>query len=92
MAARRSIAPFLLLLLISSAWAAGMPPVTNLEQPVSLAGQWKFSPGDDPAWALPGFDDSAWAAVVVPAVYPAGFRGFTGVGWYRLSVQLDKLK
>jgi hypothetical protein len=25
-----------------------------------LNGPWKFHPGDNPAWARPDFDDSAW--------------------------------
>lgn len=25
-----------------------------------LTGPWKFHPGDDPAWASPGFDDAQW--------------------------------
>jgi hypothetical protein len=30
---------------------------------VPLNGPWKFNPGDDPRWADPAFDDSAWEAV-----------------------------
>jgi hypothetical protein len=28
---------------------------------VELTGPWRFHPGDDLAWAQPGYDDSAWA-------------------------------
>jgi hypothetical protein len=28
---------------------------------VALTGPWKFHPGDDMAWAQPGYDDSSWA-------------------------------
>jgi hypothetical protein len=30
---------------------------------VELTGLWKFHPGDDMAWADPGFDDSAWKTI-----------------------------
>ena len=30
---------------------------------VPLVGPWKFSPGDNPAWSQPGFDDSSWSEI-----------------------------
>jgi len=30
---------------------------------VALTGPWRFQPGDNPAWAQPGFDDSQWATL-----------------------------
>jgi len=55
----------------------------------NLAGTWKFQPGDDLAWAAPGFDDSSWSDVTVPGVLQSqGYAGFDGVGWYRIALKL----
>ena len=56
---------------------------------MSLAGQWQFNPGDDVAWAAPTFNASEWQQVTVPARSPEGYSGYSGMGWYRLTVQLD---
>jgi signal transduction histidine kinase/CheY-like chemotaxis protein len=61
----------------------------DLNEPASLAGTWLFSPGDDPAFAQPGYDDSEWQPVAVPARSPEGYPGYSGTGWYRLTVQLS---
>ena len=54
---------------------------------VSLAGQWKFHPGDNPQWADPNFDDSAWKFVKVPlSLQKQGYLNFSGYGWYRLTL------
>ena len=56
---------------------------------VSLAGQWKFHPGDDPRWADPNFADSSWKLVNVPAkLSEQSYPNFSGYGWYR--VELDR--
>src|SRR5436190_2301491 len=51
---------------------------------------WKFHPGDDPAWAKPGFDDSNWEKIDptdelhhLPQVRKAG------IGWFRLTMLVD---
>ncbi|MBV9676756.1 MAG: hypothetical protein JO185_10510, partial [Acidobacteriaceae bacterium] len=57
---------------------------------VSLAGQWKFHPGDDPRWADPNFDDSGWKLVTVPlSLSKQGYSNFSGYGWYRLMLYYD---
>jgi sigma-B regulation protein RsbU (phosphoserine phosphatase) len=57
---------------------------------VSLAGQWKFHPGDDPRWADPNFDDSSWKLVKVPvSLSEQGYPNFSGYGWYRLTLQCE---
>ena len=56
---------------------------------VPLHGPWKFHPGDNPAWASPSFDTSAWQQL--SADQPWGSQGhgqLTGVAWYRCSVVL----
>ena len=56
-------------------------------EPQSLTGLWAFRPGDDPAWAAPGFDDSGWARLQVPGSWRRqGFDGVTGLAWYRRHV------
>jgi len=54
---------------------------------VSLDGQWRFHPGDDPRWADPGFDDSAWPLLRSDMTWSSqGFPGMSHYGWYRFSV------
>ncbi|MCB1058436.1 MAG: hypothetical protein KDD11_23280, partial [Acidobacteria bacterium] len=36
---------------------------------VSLEREWAFQPGDDPSWAAPDFDDSAWPLLHVPGAW-----------------------
>ena len=63
--------------------------VGNLTQPVSLAGPWQFKTGDDLAWAAADLDDSDWQTTTVPADWPTGQPGYSGMLWYRLNLQLD---
>ncbi|HTU80892.1 MAG TPA: hypothetical protein VMF61_02120 [Candidatus Acidoferrales bacterium] len=50
-----------------------------------LDGPWKFHPGDDPRWASPAFDDSAWAtqSLAAPVSSNDGDQGIThyAPGW-----------
>ncbi|HEY4009075.1 MAG TPA: SpoIIE family protein phosphatase [Acidobacteriaceae bacterium] len=69
-----------------------------------LVGPWKFHTGDNPAWAQPGFDDSAWTSLdmtaeadpsdpsqlaLLPGWTARGFPGYSGFAWYRLQVDVD---
>ncbi|MBP1657698.1 MAG: hypothetical protein H6Q31_2299 [Bacteroidetes bacterium] len=60
----------------------------------SLEGKWKFTKGDDLAWAQPGFNDKGWQAVEVPSFWETqGFKHYDGYGWYRLRFRpSDALK
>lgn len=50
---------------------------------------WKSQAGDDLRWARPGFDDSAWRAVPLPATWKEqGREGLDGVVWFRRMVSL----
>jgi len=51
---------------------------------VRLEGARSFLAGDDPRFAEPGFDDSAWgkAEVPGPSLFP-GLGPTSGIGWYR---------
>jgi stage II sporulation SpoE-like protein len=56
-----------------------------------LAGPWRFHAGDDAAWARPEFDDSGWSLLMAGTSWQEqGYRGYTGVGWYRLRVMIPR--
>jgi enterochelin esterase-like enzyme len=56
---------------------------------LDLSGRWRFSTGDDPSWAEPGFDDSAWEQVQVPEEGGQDvFDSYDGYAWFRLSFRL----
>ena len=60
----------------------------NLKKVISLEGSWRFSIGDDPAWAEPAYDDSDWDRVFVPKSWENnGFDDYNGYAWYRKSFQ-----
>src|SRR4051794_38451645 len=61
---------------------------------VVLGGAWKFHPGDDMAWASPGFDDAGWGSQDLtppegsydPMTGSSGFvPGWTTQGYPRLT-------
>ena len=52
---------------------------------------WKYSPDDNPRFAEPQFDDSAWetlngTAITLDSIPKSGWRG---LGWFRLRLQVD---
>ena len=75
----------LLLALMAPFCAAQTIEVESLFQPAPLSGLWKHHTGDDPRWADPAFDDSAWPSVRMPegAIEPG-----SGFSWYRFRVRL----
>lgn len=51
---------------------------------VSLAGAWRIAEGDNPAWAKPECDDSAWGTTIVPGGWEAdALPNYDGIAWYR---------
>lgn len=57
---------------------------------IELFENWRYHPGDDPLWAEPAFNDSAWAKAnpqLPPGQAPPG--GWPGIGWFRLHLQVD---
>ena len=55
---------------------------------------WKFRPGDNQAFAVPGYDDVAWSMIGASKLNLAAeknkqFSNFNGVGWFRLHLQID---
>jgi beta-glucuronidase len=66
---------------------------------LSLSGPWRFAvdphhDGVRAGWFEPGFEDGAWARVVVPHtwnVMPA-HRDYSGFGWYRRTFDLRRVE
>ncbi len=55
---------------------------------IRLDGSWRFQTGDNPAWADPNFDDSAWSKIDLhTTLADQGFESYTGYAWYRLRLQ-----
>jgi sigma-B regulation protein RsbU (phosphoserine phosphatase) len=62
--------------------------VTDHQPVVSLDGLWRFHPGDDPDWAAPNFDDSAWTLLRSDKPWTTqGYGNLSGFAWYRFTVQ-----
>lgn len=52
--------------------------------------QWKYHRGDDPRWASPVFDDSAWERAGTEfQEHEPPRSNWGGVGWFRLDVVVD---
>lgn len=67
-------------------------PPTILEGPVSIAGKWLFSPGDDAHWATPNLDDSNWQSTHVPGIWEdPGYPLLQQMAWYRLAIDPKQL-
>ena len=75
------------LLLVAPAYA--VMSIDDLSEPVSISGEWRFRSGDNLQWAAPDLDDSRWHIATVPAHSPPVPLGEDGMGWYRLTLQLD---
>jgi hypothetical protein len=59
------------------------------EPVISLDGFWRFHPGDDPRYADPDLDDSAWPLLRSDKPWSEqGYPGLSGYGWYRFDIQL----
>jgi sigma-B regulation protein RsbU (phosphoserine phosphatase) len=56
--------------------------------PVSpLPALWRFHTGDNPAWADPKFEDSAWSLLRSDQTwFKQGYEGYSGMAWYRFHV------
>ncbi|HKL14976.1 MAG TPA: hypothetical protein VJ915_05040, partial [Balneolaceae bacterium] len=57
---------------------------------IYLTDQWKYFPGDDEAFASPGYDDSDWEQISTYLTsFDFAFAEWQGVGWFRLKVYVD---
>ena len=58
---------------------------------INLEGKWRFSIGDNPDWAKPGYNDSQWEKIWVPSSWEnEGFNGYNGYAWYRFKFNLPR--
>lgn len=54
-----------------------------------LGGLWQFHLGDDPQWALAGYDDSKWESLLVDAPWGAqSHPAYVGIAWYRRHIDI----
>jgi signal transduction histidine kinase/ActR/RegA family two-component response regulator len=74
-------------LLLLPAVAAAETVVLGPDDSVSLAAEWRFAEGDQPAWADPAFDDSGWQPIRVPLRAADRSREWD-FRWFRLRVRL----
>ena len=76
------------------AWgAAATPRASNLDPwsaSLALDSAWRFQPGDDLAWATPGFDDRSWLTIEVPGAWGRQGHGEVEVAWYRWHGGLER--
>jgi Stage II sporulation protein E (SpoIIE) len=70
--------------------APAQPPI--LRATVRLDGPWRFAIGDDPRWADPSYDDSAWPTVdVSQSASSQGIDSYSGYAWYRMRIDPRQL-
>lgn len=71
-------------------------PITaeTLQNPygVVLDKDWRYRPGDDPAWAEPGYDEREWETLETPRLEPGAMpdSGWRGIGWFRKRFSVDE--
>ncbi|MGC1783168.1 MAG: hypothetical protein WA708_11665, partial [Acidobacteriaceae bacterium] len=54
---------------------------------VAVTGNWQFHTGDNPGWANPAYDDSAWEQLRGDHTWGAqSHPGYTGFAWYRKQI------
>jgi len=67
-----------------------VPDDSQWKQIVNLAGEWKFSVGDNPSWSSPSYNDNNWEKINVPSSWEnQGFHGYDGYAWYRNTFELS---
>ncbi|MBN2010208.1 beta galactosidase jelly roll domain-containing protein [candidate division KSB1 bacterium] len=63
--------------------------ILNLK--IDLAGDWKFRPGDDKAFAQSDYIDDKWNAIHAPAYWEErGYPDLDGIAWYRKTTKIPK--
>ncbi len=78
-------------------WADTPTAVSSLEKPVSIAGEWKITIGDDKTYADPGYNDASWETVTLPGnimtrvlARTKGLARTEGVVWLRKTIYIDR--
>ncbi|MBN2087966.1 hypothetical protein JW964_00045 [candidate division KSB1 bacterium] len=73
-----------------TAGCVGIFSYPKISLAVDLSGKWIFSPGDDPSWAEPGYDDSEWDSLQVPDYWEnQGYPFLNGYAWYRKTFSIS---
>jgi hypothetical protein len=86
---RPLLALFLLLASFIPACAQTFDLANSPQSLITLDGFWRFHPGDDPAWANPAFDDSAWPLIRGDKDWSAqGYPAMAGYAWYRFTLRI----
>ncbi len=79
---------FLILMFLASVEAGA----EDLHRIVSLSGFWKFSVGDNPSWATPGYNDRNWDEIRVPGKWEDnGYSDYNGYAWYRIKFTIHNV-
>jgi hypothetical protein len=93
---RTKCLPLLALLFFAPVLSLAQPThspllITGLGKATStLDGTWQFHTGDDPAWASPTLNDSAWEGIQTDKSWGAQQHfNYTGHAWYRRHVTID---
>ena len=61
----------------------------DIEKGGAMLGTWKYRPGDNPGWARPTFDDTAWKSTsTLLSRKELSENGWQGIGWFRLRVSV----
>jgi len=86
-----SLRNFRLSLVFLIAFSIPVLHAESLKKIIDLEGDWKFTVGDDPAWAEVDYNDSDWDIVSVPGSWESeGFADYNGFAWYRKGIHLNK--
>jgi hypothetical protein len=69
------------------------PPILSVDNigrgAVPIDGEWQFHLGDDPLWATPAYDDSAWEHITADKTWGAQTHpSYTGFAWYRRHLDI----
>jgi sigma-B regulation protein RsbU (phosphoserine phosphatase) len=85
-----ALAPAILAQIAGSPAPQGFFDASRLQQTQSLDSPWRMHAGDDPAWARPDFDDSAWALFNPHNdIKPLMGNARPSVVWYRQRVKVS---
>lgn len=84
------IIPLLILLFcVVAPVRAQFADVSGAGGPVVINALWRYHVGDDPQWALPGFDDSHWSLMRTNKSWAdQGYKGYHGYSWHRIRLKL----
>jgi hypothetical protein len=86
---RPTFALFLLFTSLLPARAQSYDLANSPQSIITLDGLWRFHPGDNPGWANPTFDDSAWPLLRADKSWSAqGYAGLGGYAWYRFTLRI----